>query len=135
MKSKQTDVVGAYLHEVDLRLSGLPLLQRRELLADLAAHVATERTEREIQTEGELIEVLERLGSPEAVAASAYAEAGPYRPVPPVRTPKASRSYLWPAVIGGAVLLLVLVFCGVAFFAQTSSMEGPPPTQTPAGAN
>ncbi|MFI1995859.1 HAAS signaling domain-containing protein [Actinoplanes sp. NPDC020271] len=76
MKPNQTDLVGEYLHEVDLRLSGLPLLQRRELLADLAAHIATERTDRNVQSEGELIEILERLGSPEVVAAAAYEEAG-----------------------------------------------------------
>lgn len=76
MKPNQPDLVGEYLHEVDLRLSGLPLLQRRELLADLAAHIATERTERNVQSEGELIEILERLGSPEVVAAAAYEEAG-----------------------------------------------------------
>src|SRR4051812_28699514 len=76
MKPSQTDLVGEYLHEVDLRLSGLPLLQRRELLADLAAHIATERTERNVQTEEQLIEILERLGSPEVVAAAAYEEAG-----------------------------------------------------------
>src|SRR5690349_18467355 len=80
MKPNQTDLVGEYLHEVDLRLSGLPLLQRRELLADLAAHIATERTERNVQSEGELIEILERLGSPEVVAAAAYEEAGGPRP-------------------------------------------------------
>jgi hypothetical protein len=83
MKIKNTDVVAEYLHEVDLRLTGLPVLQRRELLADLAAHIATERTERNIQSEGELIEVLERLGSPEVVANAAYEEAGTRpRPAP-----------------------------------------------------
>ena len=81
MNTKQNDVVTEYLHEVDLRLSGLPVLQRRELLADLAAHVATERTERNIQTEGELIEILERLGSPEVVAAAALLRPDRGRPV------------------------------------------------------
>ena len=77
MKIKNTDdVVAEYLHEVDLRLTGLPVLQRRELLADLAAHIATERTERNIRSEGELIEVLEKLGSPEVVANAAYEEGG-----------------------------------------------------------
>jgi hypothetical protein len=76
MKPNQTDVVGEYLYEVELRLSGLPLLQRRELLADLAAHIESERADRNVRSESELIEVLERLGSPEVVAAAAYEEAG-----------------------------------------------------------
>jgi len=82
MKTNQTDVVAEYLREVEQRLAGLPLLQRRELLADLAAHIDTERAERGLRTEGELIEVLERLGSPEVVAAAAYEEAGTQPPAP-----------------------------------------------------
>ncbi|SNY70720.1 HAAS signaling domain-containing protein [Paractinoplanes atraurantiacus] len=82
MKTNQTDVVAEYLREVDQRLAGLPVLQRRELLADLAAHIATERDERNLASEGEVIEVLERLGTPEAIAAAAHEEAGtqPRRP-------------------------------------------------------
>ncbi|HET6482155.1 MAG TPA: hypothetical protein VFG35_19275, partial [Actinoplanes sp.] len=69
MKTRPNDVVAEYLHEVDQRLTGIPVLQRRELLADLAAHIAAEQSERNLASEGELIEVLERLGSPEVVAA------------------------------------------------------------------
>ncbi|MEV6346991.1 hypothetical protein [Actinoplanes sp. NPDC051851] len=122
MKANQTDVVGEYLHEVDLRLSGLPLLQRRELLADLAAHIASERTERNVQSEGELLEILERLGSPEVVAAAAYDEAGTRPPRP---APKPSRRTTWivAAAAGGAVLV-VLMFC--AFFAFAGGSETRP---------
>jgi uncharacterized membrane protein len=130
MNTKHTDVVMEYLHEVDLRLSGLPVLQRRELLADLAAHIATERTERNIQSEGELIEVLERLGSPEVVAAAAYEEAGPYRPVPTAPAHKPVRPWLIPALVG-AVIVVILAFCGTAVFAQSSSVhESPAPAPT-----
>jgi len=120
VNTKQNDVVTEYLHEVDLRLSGLPVLQRRELLADLAAHVATERTERNIQTEGELIEILERLGSPEVVAAAAYEEAGTYSPVPTARRPRRP-GWLIPVII--TVVVLVLAFCGTAFFASSSGTD------------
>jgi uncharacterized membrane protein len=125
MKSKQTDVVTEYLHEVDLRLAGLPVLQRRELLADLAAHITAERAERNLQSEGEIIEMLERLGSPEVVAEAAHEEAGT-RPFTPGE-PRAKQRRLY-GVIGAAVLL-VLVFCGVLFFAQSSSRS---PEQAPA---
>jgi uncharacterized membrane protein len=128
MKIKNTDVVAEYLHEVDLRLSGLPVLQRRELLADLAAHIATERTERNIQSEGELIEVLERLGSPEVVAAAAYDEAGTRPPLPGARqSARSSRpSWLVPAIIGG-VIVVVLALCGIFGFARSSGTNHPVP--------
>src|ERR1700759_4606855 len=101
MKIQHNDVVAEYLHEVDLRLSGLPVLQRRELLADLAAHIATERTERNIESEGQLIEVLEKLGSPEVVANAAYDEAGTRPPIARKRRPS------WiPYAIGAGVLVL-----------------------------
>jgi uncharacterized membrane protein len=130
MKIKHTDVVAEYLHEVDLRLSGLPVLQRRELLADLAAHIATERTERNIQSEGELIEVLERLGSPEVVAAAAYDEAGTRPPLPGARPPARPRpNWLMPAIVAGAVVV-VLVLCGFLAFAQSSGRSQP--TSVPA---
>jgi uncharacterized membrane protein len=123
MKIKNTDVVAEYLHEVDLRLTGLPVLQRRELLADLAAHIATERTERNIQTEGELIEVLEKLGSPEVVANAAYEEAGTRPPRP---APKPRRNWI-PAAIAAGAVVLVLALCGFfAFFAMATGHDGPP---------
>ena len=121
MNTKHADVVAEYLHEVDLRLSGLPVLQRRELLADLAAHIATERTERDIKTEGELIEVLERLGSPEVVAAAAYEEAGAYPPVPAARRRRPKVLYWLVGAMAGLVLLVVLVLCAGFFLAQSSS--------------
>jgi hypothetical protein len=93
--NKSDDAVAEYLHELELRLSGLPVLQRRELLADLDAHIVNERIERGAVSEGEVLEILERLGSPEVVAAAAYEEAGLLQPagaaagrrLPPVPPP------------------------------------------------
>jgi len=70
------DAVAEYLHELELRLTGLPVLQRRELLAEIEAHIASERAERGVTSESDLLELLERLGSPEVVAAAAYEESG-----------------------------------------------------------
>jgi hypothetical protein len=126
--NKTDDAVSEYLYEVGARLSGLPLLQRRELLADLEAHIATERAERNVQSEGEVLEILERLGSPEVVAAAAYEEAGPFPPAgqhasvpvagpyPPAagRVSIPATAPRWPgwqiaAVIAAAVLVVTLV--------------------------
>jgi uncharacterized membrane protein len=109
----KTDVVSEYLHEVEARLGGLPLLQRRELLADLAAHIATERAERDIRSEGEVLEILERLGSPEVVAAAAYEEAGTPTPVRVPATTFVQRrgTPSWVRVVVIAAIALVLVLC------------------------
>jgi len=69
-------LVAEYLNELEQRLNGLPVLQRRELLSDLEAHIVNERAERGVTSEVELLAVLERLGAPEVVAAAAYEEAG-----------------------------------------------------------
>jgi hypothetical protein len=119
VNTKNTDVVAEYLHEVDVRLAGLPVLQRRELLADLAAHIASERAERNIQSEGELIEVLERLGTPEVVAAAAHEEFGPPAPPPAKRGIR----WYWP-VAGLAGLLLVLLVCAGALV-SSRNVQGP----------
>ncbi|MFI7539742.1 HAAS signaling domain-containing protein [Actinoplanes sp. NPDC049599] len=78
--NKTDDAVAEYLRELELRLTGLPVLQRRELLAEIEAHISTERVDRGVTSESDLLELLERLGSPEVVAAAAYEEAGMLEP-------------------------------------------------------
>ena len=132
MNTNQTDVVADYLREVDQRLAGLPVLQRRELLADLAAHIAGERAERNLTSEGEVIEVLERLGSPEVVAAAAHEEAGT-RPQA-ARPRPAWRRFGPAAAIAAGILLVMLFLCGVMFFAQGGSSSEPSPPGAPSPA-
>jgi hypothetical protein len=69
-------LVAEYLREVENHVRDLPVLQRRELLRDLEAHVANERLEHPETDETSLLDMLERLGSPAAIAAAAYEEAG-----------------------------------------------------------
>lgn len=119
--NKTDDAVVEYLHEVELRLAGLPLLQRRELLADLRAHIASERLERGAHSEGEVLEILERLGSPEEVAAAAYEEAGPPRTTirpAQVGTPTRSRLLLGAAVV--AIIIFALLVVAAFSFARVS---------------
>jgi uncharacterized membrane protein len=139
--NKTDDVVSEYLHEIEARLAGLPLLQRRELLADLEAHVATERAERNVQSEGEVLEILERLGSPEVVAAAAYEEAGPRQPqgpsVPPMFTRVATRprqpGWVIAAIAAAGALILIFVVFFLFFAAGGSSAPAPMEEQRPAG--
>ena len=136
MSTNKTDVVGEYLREVELRLSGLPLLQRRELLADLETHIETARSEG-VRSEGELIEILERLGSPEVVAAAAYEEAGSLRVSAP---PPQPRHWIrW--VVIAAVAVGVLFFVGLVFLFMFAGVDSgplpesavPPPFPTATG--
>jgi uncharacterized membrane protein len=136
MKTQYTDVVAEYLRELDLRLAGLPVLQRRELLADLATHIETERAERHLQGEAELIEVLERLGSPDVVARAAYEEAGPLPPIvappspplPPVAVAQAPRErapWVLPVIGAGFVALLIMMALCAGFFALSRGSQTP----------
>src|SRR5690242_215067 len=132
MKTQYTDVVAEYLREVDLRLAGLPVLQRRELLADLAAHIETERVERHLRGEAELIEVLERLGSPDVVARAAYEEAGPLPPIaaPPLPPPAVARQrerapWVLPVIGAGVVAFLVMLVLCAGFFLASSRQSAP----------
>jgi len=104
------DAVSEYLRDIELRLAGLPVLQRRELLADLRAHIATERLERGVNSEGEVLEILERLGSPEEVAAAAYEEAGPrtmIRPAP-IGPPNRSRLLITAGIVAAIIFALLV---------------------------
>jgi hypothetical protein len=133
MKTQYNDVVAEYLREIDLRLAGLPVLQRRELLADLAAHIESERVERHLQGEAELIEVLERLGSPEVVARAAYEEAGPLPPIaappaPPVvvaQPPRERAPWVLPVLGAGFVALLIMMALCAGFFAFARGSQSP----------
>jgi hypothetical protein len=123
--NKTDDAVTEYLREVEVRLGSLPLLQRRELLADLEAHIATERAERHVQSEGEVLEILERLGSPEVVAAAAWDEAGAAVPVTAIPrialAPIRRRGRYWPVALVAGVIVLILLACGAFVFTRGAS--------------
>jgi uncharacterized membrane protein len=131
--NKTDDAVSEYLHEVEARLGDLPLLQRRELLADLEAHIANERAERHVRSEGEVLEILERLGSPDVVAAAAYEEAGAPGPARNTVTTFVHRrsSPTWVrilAVVAAALLVLLILAIGVAVVTAGATSERIEPT-------
>jgi uncharacterized membrane protein len=144
MNTQHTDVVTEYLADVERRLAGLPLLQRRELLADLQVHIATAEAERGAQSEGELIEILERLGSPEVVAAAAYQEAGtaaypqagPQQPpvfVPGLAPVTGRRRPAWViALIVASAVLLLLGCVGVLTLGRGGESAPAPVAPAPA---
>ncbi|WP_203836899.1 HAAS signaling domain-containing protein [Winogradskya humida] len=104
-------LVAEYLRELEQHVSGLPVLQRRELLRDLEAHITNERAEHPALGETELLDILERLGSPAAIAAAAFEEAG--------LGSTASQAAI-PSIFGGAAAR----FSGRAVVARTAPAPG-----------
>ena len=129
--NKTDDAVAEYLREVEQRLDRLPMLQRRELLADLRSHIASEQIEAGLPFhEGRVLEILSRLGSPEEVAAAAYEEAGTMptviRPLD-VGTPRRPRMMMGAAIAAAVVFaLLVIVACLGLGLTRGSSVDQPP---------
>ncbi|MFD7032386.1 hypothetical protein ACFWAR_30590 [Streptomyces sp. NPDC059917] len=69
-------LVRAFLSAVDERTRTLPEERRRELLADLAEHIEVTLAERHPADETTVRAMLDRLGSPQAIAEAALAEEG-----------------------------------------------------------
>jgi uncharacterized membrane protein len=119
-RNQTDDVVKEYLSNVERLVSGLPAMQRRELLLDLETHIATERIERDAESQAEILAILERLGSPEVVAAAAHEES-PVRAAPPAPARRVTPTAV---VVGAALLALVAAATFVLFFLSVGS-SGP----------
>jgi hypothetical protein len=70
-------LVHDYLDAVARNLVGVPEDRRRELLTDLADHIAAERADLDDPTEADVRAILDRLGDPALVAAEARILDGP----------------------------------------------------------
>jgi hypothetical protein len=71
MASKADKLVAEYLQRLDAELRGLPRARRRELVDEIAGHIAEARGELESEDEAEVRTLLDRLGEPEDIAAEA----------------------------------------------------------------
>jgi uncharacterized membrane protein len=125
------DVVNDYLHDVEELLDRLPPTQRRELLDDLETHIATERAERNAESDAELLQILHRLGSPDVVAAAAYEETPGLLAAAPAMPGTHGRRWNVTAVVIIAVLVLIVILA--LFFAtrggNSVSVPIPPPAR------
>ncbi|MEV0443174.1 hypothetical protein AB0I84_27700 [Streptomyces spectabilis] len=68
-------LVRAYLTEVERATTALPAARREELLADLREHIEVSLAEADTRDDATVSGILDQLGSPAAIAASALAEA------------------------------------------------------------
>lgn len=84
MTEVETDrLVSEYLVRLDVALSGLPPDRRSQLLTEIADHISTARDSLVNPTETDILNLLERLGSPDAIAAEAGDDQMPQAFQPP----------------------------------------------------
>ena len=115
--SKTNILVDTYLELVDKALTGVPAEQRDELLADLRLHISAEREALPEETEADLRQILDRLGSPETVAAAARSDA----PVPPPERSRVDRRIVLAIVAFLLLAALGAVMVFLLFFAQITT--------------
>jgi hypothetical protein len=147
----QTDeLVAAYLARVERAASRLPAGRREELIGDLREHIEIARAESGAETEAEVRTILDRLGDPESIVASAdtqtdlprvppagpypqaaphppaaaYPPAGPYPPQAPPAHGPGQRTVLW-VVLGLVAAVLLLVFCAGALTMARDGGQAP----------
>jgi uncharacterized membrane protein len=67
-------VVDGYLRRLDVALSSMPAARREQLLEEIAQHVAEGRRELSEESPAALLQLLDRIGRPEDIAAAALEE-------------------------------------------------------------
>lgn len=82
MTTRADRAVKAYLKELEAALSPLPRSRRRQLVNEIAAHIAEARAELVGDAEAGTLNVLQSVGSPADIAEAALAEI----PAPPIRS-------------------------------------------------
>jgi hypothetical protein len=110
MNSRADQLVDEYLQRLDAELSDLPRARRRELVEEIAEHIAEARAVLPTQGEAEIRTLLDRLGDPADIAAEARGRA----PVPRRRAGALEVAALILLLAGGVVVPVVGWFAGVA---------------------
>jgi hypothetical protein len=62
-------IIKRYLQLLDRDLGGLPRARRREVVEEIAEHIARAQEDSPVESEAELLNLLERIGAPEEIAA------------------------------------------------------------------
>jgi uncharacterized membrane protein len=115
-------LVADYLRLVDLLLDHLPRARRQEILEGLAEHIADARAALTDESDSDLAAILQRVGTPEQIAAAEAQESGP----PARRHPGGIEIVTMIALLAGMVMLpLVSLFIATAVM-WFSKLWGPP---------
>jgi hypothetical protein len=76
MSSQADKLVEDYLKRLNRELRDLPRARRRELVDEIAEHISEGRADLEVEDEATIRTLLERLGTPEDIAADAHERFG-----------------------------------------------------------
>jgi hypothetical protein len=71
MTRSPDELIAAYLQDLSAALAGLPRERRREVVEEVADHIAEARAEVTVESEAEIRNLLERVGDPDEIAAEA----------------------------------------------------------------
>src|SRR5207253_10779480 len=98
-------LISGYLARLKEETAGLPQASRRELLADVSSHVEEARRQLTDETDADILNILDRLGEPSAVAADAAERFG----IP--RAPAGQPEVIRPGIVEiGALVLTPLLW-------------------------
>jgi len=113
-KTDTEAIVDAYLRQLDVALGQVSPRRREELLDEVRDHISQARNELADESASAVLELLDKLGRPEEIAAAAIAESD-QRAIParPVRSGGLDRITVALLLFGGFVFL-VGWFVGVA---------------------
>ena len=118
-------LVQAYLDRLRTALSPLDASKREQLISEISEHVEEARSTLHVETEASLLELLERIGQPEEIAAEALGD----QPRQEGRHSALRRN----ALIAGAVIVLALVSAALvlSLTGGHSPRQPRPSSQTP----
>lgn len=119
MTEQIDSLVEDYLNDVDSRLQGVAKSQRQELLGDLQTHINQLRADEQADSEADVRNILDRLGTPETVAAAARTEAGIPAEGTVNRSGRLKRILIWTAIV--VAILAVTVY--LIFFSMSSGAD------------
>lgn len=103
--------VGRYLGRLDQELRSVPAQRRREVMQEIAGHIAAARAELVAETEADVLTILDRVGDPVEIAADARDRFG----VPERRSSWREVAALILLPFGGVIIPVAGWFVGVFF--------------------
>jgi len=125
MSSTADTLVNDYLDRLEAELADFSSARRRELVQEIAEHIAEARASLEVETEAEVRNLLDRLGDPAEIAAEARGpeHAGDAAPAPVVerRGSGLDIAALALLLVGGLVLPVVGWIVGVVLLWVSST--------------
>src|SRR5215218_2011439 len=117
MSTTPDRLVERYLKHLEVELDDLPRDRRREIVDEIAGHIAEARAGLEYETEADVRNILESLGDPADIAADARErfEIEPPAPAEPFKPGWTEIAALVLLLVGGLVLPVIGWMIGVIF--------------------